>query len=220
MPRHRLVLIEGLPGTGKTPAARALHAALLERGVSSVVYLEAAEDNPIAIGSIASDLGGVIAGYPQRSDVLADWRALAAAPAPGVTILESRFIQNAAMFRALAGGSLLDLITGTRVIADAVRELAPLLVYLRPDDARAHIEQVLREETPQWTARVTAVWEATPWARSRGLAGHDAFVRFFEEWAPQLDALIDCAAFETVRVAAPRTAWPQAIPRLALACCE
>jgi hypothetical protein len=213
--RHRLVLIEGLPGTGKTPTARALHAALRERGVDCAVYVEASEDNPIAIGSIATDLGDVIARYPARTGALADWEALGRSAPGGVTILESRFIQNAAMFLVLGGASFDEAARLTTAIAGAIRRLDPLLVYLRPDDPRAHIERVLREEATGWVDRVTSVWERSVWARQRGLAGREAFVRFFAEWAPYLDVLADGSAFETFRIADPRSNWAQAIPRLA-----
>jgi hypothetical protein len=210
-----LVLIEGLPGTGKTPTARFLQDALRERGLTCRAYLEGDADNPIAIGAIGPDLAGVISRYPDKQDVLSDWRALAAScHERDVTVIESRFLQNAAMFLLLNGGTDEDAARHTGAIADVLRATRPLLVHLRVNDASGHMRTVLREDSLEWVQRVTAAWDATPWVRARGLAGQDGFVEFFRQWSETLERLIVGLDFECVRIEDARSRWREAIPRL------
>lgn len=213
--KGRLVLVEGLPGTGKTPTTRFLKAALDERGVTCHAFYEASPDNPIAIGSVNEDLAGVITGYQNKADFLADWRTLASSSrTDDVVILESRFIQNAGMFLFLAGASPDDVVRHTTAITAVLAGARPILVYLQAGDPAAHMEQVLRASPQQWVERVIAAWNSTSWVTKRGLKDQDGFLEFFRHWAPMLESLVERLRIDTVRVEDARTAWPQAISRI------
>lgn len=210
----RLVLIEGLPGSGKTPTARLLHAALSARGVPCEVYYEASKGHPIAIGDIR-DIGAAIKGFSEGRNVK-EWKALALSVARSrrTTIVESRLIQNAGMFLLLNGRSADDAVRHTNEIARALRGANPFLIYLQVCDPVAHMDQVLREEPAEWVERVTAAWTTTQWVKQRGLSGREGFVEFFREWGPLLDEIIAGLDIETAEVEDPRARWRQAIPSL------
>ena len=105
-------------------------------------------------------------------------------------MLESRFLQNAAMFGYLCGWSRDQAIDHTLAIESQIRDANPLLVLLRVPDVESHFRFVMRAEHQEWIERVTTAFDSTCWLRARGVSGAAGFVDFFCEWAEVVDAIV------------------------------
>ncbi len=207
----RLILIEGLPGSGKSTSARRLCAALRERGVDTEEHLEADDDNPIRVGSVVRDLEAAILDY-RPSDRLEDWASLAKRVEAGDSrvVLESRFIQNAGMFAYLGGARFPEVLAHTREIERRLRATSALCIVLRVADARDHMQQAVCDGHPDWVSRVTRAFDATPWMTSRSAAGVEGFIEFFVDWARCLDDLVSLLEIDVLVIDEPQLDWEKA----------
>lgn len=212
---RRLILVEGLSGSGKTTTVRQLAERLAERGVSAVAYWESHPENPIVIGPILPDLSGTIRRYIGRSDFLGDWRRLVQRlqREDCTVLLESRLVQNAAMFRILANHSADDACLHTARIVECIEGLDPLLIYLRMSDPSTHARRALETSPRDWVRLALTELERTPWFRSRRLAGCEGWVEFQRHWASLLDELVRSLQIEVLTVTDPHRDWEEALSR-------
>src|SRR5262249_21685284 len=93
----RLVLIEGMIGSGKSTTAKRLAAMLIAGGVTAHAYTEFADDHPVRTRTVDRLRGTVAA--PHGAYAAEQWDALAERCARDVrtTIVESTFLQNTVM---------------------------------------------------------------------------------------------------------------------------
>lgn len=189
-PPSRLILCEGLPGSGKTTTAQQLWLHLEALARPARWWFEHEQGHPVIEfdrARAAQQAGGdearvVFAGAH------AGWAALAATPA-GVTILEGT------LFQATAGAQLLADRPRTEIIAhfdrtmELVAPLTPALIHLRPADLAAAFAATCARRGPWFLAFLQEEFAGT--ARGRRLGRNDpaALLDYFQERRDLCDEL-------------------------------
>jgi len=221
----RLILIEGMPCSGKSTTARKLESLLSAGGIECQCFLEWAPDNPIFIGNIES-LPEIIARTKSRAqNVLRDWKDFTAKARQQVTvsIMESRFWQTDGMYLYLSGHSEHEIIESSRRIVCIISELSPVLIYLAPRDIGQVLAQVTEAKNQEWQKAGKEgswqqwgndVYERQSWFTSRSLKGEDAIVRFFYEWASISDKLYEEVPFHKIKIVDPQADWEGSMHRI------
>lgn len=197
----RLILIEGMIGSGKTTTATRVGDWLARQGEDVRVFCEFASDRPIRTASAG------------------EWRRLAMQCLRDrqTTIVESSFLQNSVM-PAFIGGAPAR--TVNAIFTRVVRQTAPaepLLVYLRPTDIGAAITRVHRTRGEPWSSRNLAFVESSLWARRRHLQGLDAVVKLYEAWEPVVTQLYSRYPFPKIMLTDPQHDWQLALTRICTA---
>jgi len=205
----RLILIEGMIGSGKTTTAERLEDCLSRRGEDVRAFDEGAADHPIRTRRV-DELRAIPA--PDDPDVYSasQWRRLAEHCLRGgqTVILESIFLQNSVMPAFIDGAPVA---TMAEICAEIQRQAAPaepFLVYLRPTDTAAAVARTHRTRGEPWSSRNLAFVEGSPWARRRNLRGLDAVVRLYQAWEPVVSQLYDWYPFPKLTVPDPHHDWP------------
>jgi thymidylate kinase len=225
----RLIVIEGMIGSGKTTTATRVGDWLARRGEDVRVFCEGAADHPIrtrAEDRLRAAAGPQAPGPGRAGDdgtegspgayEAAQWRRLAERCLRDrqTIIVEGSFLQNSVMPAFIDGAPAR---TVTEIFTQIARQAAParpLLVYLRPADIAAAIARIHRTRGEPWSSRNVAFVENSPWARRRNLHGQDAVVKLYQAWEPVVTQLYGRYPFPKIMVTDPQHDWQATLTRI------
>jgi thymidylate kinase len=229
-----LVLIEGLPGSGKSTTAQKLAADITNSGNSCQCFLEWDVDHPIPIGDDFA-LGKVIASSREREpSMLQQWQHIAQAARSQelVTVLESRFWQTSVMLMYIAGMPKEEVLASNQRVITAIQDLKPVLIYFAIDDPKMFAKRTIQLKDEEWQRQgIPGSWaqhiydavDPQPWLTRRGLKGLEGILAFWEEWAQVSDELYARLPFPKIKIRNPHVDWAKAMKQmqdfLSLDCC-
>ena len=206
--KTRLILVDGLSGTGKSTAATHLALCLQEQGVPYRYYWELEVPHPI---NTRSRLDGRDLKTAELVELgVANWRAFAdyARERDTVTVFDGKpfhiSVMNMALQDRLGPEQAADYIAR---VAEAVRELEPKAVYLRQPDIAAGLEKIEAERGRGWIADlVSLVEEGKPFGGG-AYAGVEGALRFLEDYRARIEAGLAAAPLDKLVVDTAAGDW-------------
>ncbi len=223
--KTKLVLLEGLPGSGKTTTTRNLAAEIIKAGSACQTFWEWSDPHPIDIGDF-EHAGEFIASSPmRREDLLRQWHrfALLQRDQELVTVMESRFWQTTAMLMYAGGCPAEDVLAYHQGVIAAIQDLQPVLIYFTASDVRVAMERTIRiknEEWHQegreesWAERIYAFFKPQKWFANRDPQDIHAMTAFFEEWSGLAEKLYAATPFPKIKIRDPYLDWGQAMQEM------
>ena len=237
MTPSKLILVEGVPGSGKTTMAQTVHRWLEQNGIRSCLYCEGDLDHPADYESVAyvtpAEYAALLQAHPRQRDRLARystredgghflryaemaeaeavpqtliaelaqhdvyeldltthqrlirqrWRRFVERAREGdeVFVFECCFLQNPLTMTSLKyNRPHPEGLAYVQTIADRIRPLSPILIYLSNDEIPATLARVAQERRPEWREGVGAYTDRGAWAQATGHAGFEGFVAWLE----------------------------------------
>jgi hypothetical protein len=177
----RLVIFEGIMGSGKPLATLSLAQRLETSGIAAVGITEGVEPHPIRFDWNVpwSEMPPT---EPAHSSI-AKWRAYvdSSLSSDRVSIVDGQlFHGNLTSLLLLEGGT--DLIVAyCRDVVAAIKPLRPLLIYLRQADVDSAIRAISKVRGEKWVTYQVDWKLGSPYARRRGLVGFDGLITLYRE---------------------------------------
>jgi hypothetical protein len=211
---YRLVLIDGLPGSGKSTAAHSLGMHLQRHGYSARWCWELEVPHPIFEFQEAIEAGALRDGFLEGA--LERWRAVAVdlASADETLILESSFLQSAVQPMFALDWSPARIGAFLHGVVDAITPAKPFLAVLRYDDVEAALEAVARVRGTSYLQLIESKVTDTPYAQARGLSGLSGTIEYLSAYQAVVDGLVATLELPSMTVAA-RDGVPAAVARIA-----
>lgn len=189
----RLIITEGLPGSGKSTTA-AMVAEILKKQGERVVCVDEGEEHPADYRDYD---------FPdfetERRLILEKWRSFAdSADKDTVYVFNCIFLQNP-MCETMVRFGMEQAESQKYIseIAGIIRPLSPVVVYIDVEDVRAVIENVLDERGKGWLDAVIDYHVSQGYGRQNGLTGFDGYITCFEERKKRETAILKALDIES-----------------------
>ena len=206
----QLLLIEGVPGSGKTTAAKEACRLLNSIGIRANWYLEEAAEHPIHPRSItkhrdAPDFAesclkqwGLFVGHAQQGEEL--------------HIMEGSAYQSTVRFMMENDMDGIDHYFSEFV--NVVKPLSPAMIYLRPNDIVKNSRYICKLRGEDWAAKVSNYETNTPLSNRRNLSGIEGMHDFWKEYASLCDSLLPLWTLPSRTIKFEPGHWQHHIPEV------
>jgi hypothetical protein len=197
------ILVDGLPGSGKSTTAHLLCRHLKQHGIAANWIFEHDTSHPVYDHSrIANYL--ITGEFPSSSFEKApdNWRQLCAtlAGTADVTILESSFFQTPVHALRLNGSSTEDIAAFAMQCAAAIAPLHPQLVHLRQSDTQMAVNRACAYRGEWFAPFLEQAVDRSGWARGRELKGQTEVLAYFDDYIQTVEKLIQLLPFPTLSI--------------------
>lgn len=197
----RLILIEGLPGAGKSSTAEYIGKYYLRQGISCAWFLEEDEEHPLDFKGLAlKDLSKKL--IPLWGPVLQN-----VVNNHTVTIIESRLWQNTSLFMYMAEYPVGEIIALQDSVNHALGPASPILIYLYQADVEEALGRLYELRDDRWMSQELKMTSTYPWFQSRGKDDFSGWLEFFGEWLDVAEELYRRWPYQKLKVENPHDDW-------------
>ena len=176
--KTNLIITEGLPGSGKSTTAAMIANELAKKGVKTVCVDEGEADHPADYADYNfSDF------ETERMKILEKWRSFVQnADRETVYVFNCIFLQNPMCETMMRFGMNAE--SSERYIAEIaeiIKPLSPVIVYIDQPNVKAAIDAVLDERGSGWLNAVIDYHVLQGYGKQNGLTGYDGYIKCLEE---------------------------------------
>lgn len=207
---NKVLLVDGITGSGKTTTARYLCKVLNERGIKSKWYEEEAEDNPlvykeydIEVLNSKEEIEKFITNYPIQLKKFIK----GAKKDNYIHIIESYYLQDS--IRILFQNNVCEEIIQDffNKINNILRPLKPVLVYFRQQDVFNAIKKIWKTRGDDWKDWFIEADCKTPYVKKLYCADEEAVLTLWSDYQNFTDNLIKSIKFKSVIINNPSNNW-------------
>lgn len=176
--KTNLIIVEGLPGSGKSTTAAMLAGQLQNMGKQVVCIDEGVQEHPADYADYD---------FPdfqtERKKILDKWRSfVAGADKDTIYVFNCIFLQNPMCETMMRFGMKEEASKGyIAEIAEIIEPLHPIIIYINQPDVKAAIDSVLDERGTGWLNAVIDYHVSQGYGKQNNLSGYEGYIKCLEE---------------------------------------
>jgi thymidylate kinase len=212
--RTKLILVEGIPGSGKSTAAQRLERHLAAQGIPVRWWYEEERDHPLYLFHDRASLQQVIdtlnAGHHQQivAAVLRKWRELATTlrDSERVVLVDSCLFGYLTWTLFPLGVPPAEINAYLAEVAAIIHPLDPCLIYFYQEDVAAALRRFHARRGGATEQEMNAALQ-NPYSRRRGLQGFDGLVTYWTDYRCFTDAALATIDIATLAIDTTAGDW-------------
>jgi len=204
----KLILIEGLPGAGKSTSTVHLGIVLQQHNIVCQCFQE--EDDPHPISCLDFEIKGL----PEKMVPLWTNFVQHAVREQIVTIIESRLWHNTALFMYMSEVDVEDILKFHQQVWRVLTPLSPILLYIDQDNTNMALHQMYATRGEKWMEDALKETTHYKWFTSRGITNYSGWVQFFEEWHCVAERLYNDWPYGKKKIMNPHENWEKAYDQM------
>lgn len=206
----RLILVDGLAGTGKSTTAQRLWLQLKSCGHDAVWFHEHDSRHPIFHFSSLEELPGLVTAS-LWNDIVANWKALARDSGVGpIRVLEGTLLQTSVGVLLSQNVDADRIMAMVLMIAGLVRDRDAAVVYLRLSDTSAWLSRNMRNRGRDWVDRMAGLLAQTPYGQQGRAQGVQMLLEFYREQQRIIEAIVAELPLKKAVIDVDDDGWPDA----------
>lgn len=178
MGHTNLIIVEGLPGSGKSTTAAIIADELVKKGKKVLCVDEGVRDHPADYADYD---------FPdfetERTKILEKWRSFVeTADRDTVYVFNCVFLQNPMCETMMRFG--MENAASQRYIseiAEIIRPLHPYIVYIDRPDVKGTVDRVLEARGRDWLEAVISYHTSQGYGKQHHLSGYEGYIKCLEE---------------------------------------
>lgn len=224
----KLIMIEGIIGSGKSTTAEYLARTIRRHDKNTVWYHENTPEHPLntAFSRLLQENYGKtfditqsimkMRTYNDEVNTLPLWKTFSnrVAKESTITVIESRFWQHEATYWFLSGYEPEAVLAHQAEIQASLSIIQPVLVYLANDDVKSVIEKAFATRPEKWRRWAIWLFGELPYLKMRKLEGIQGIIEFYEAWNILARELYDCYPYPKIEIRNPQQNWKSAYEKL------
>lgn len=194
--KTELIIVEGLPGSGKSTVSKMIADALNGCGVKTLWFDEGGEHPADYADYDFPDF------ETERVKILDKWRSFVKNREKGaVYVFNCVLIQNPITETMMRFGmEEKDTQDYINQIAQIIKPLSPAIVYIDVNNVKATLDSVLAERGEGWLDAVVGYHTNQGYGKANGLCGYDGYIKCLEERKKREEEILDSVNMKTVRI--------------------
>ncbi|TWU12549.1 hypothetical protein CA54_13730 [Symmachiella macrocystis] len=206
MRERRIILVDGMPGTGKSTLSQFIFRQLRSDGQPVEWYHEESGTHPVRLFY-----------EPQRhrswsnycDEVVLSWQRFVRELGSGndVAVIDAAVLQNhvrSLLIYDCDRDLIVDLVLR---IEKVITALNPVLIYLTPRDIESNFRDVVESRGQRLMELWTAAHDQYPYSRSTGLTGYAGFIKFWKEFDEISNRVFARIGFKKLRQRVSHDDW-------------
>lgn len=176
--KTNLIIVEGLPGSGKSTTARMIAEELEKKGKQVVCVDEGVKEHPADYADYD---------FPdfetERAMILEKWRSFVKGASEDIIyVFNCIFLQNP-MCETMMRFGMEEAASETYIaeIAEIIKPMSPVIIYIDQPNVKAAIDSVLDERGNGWLKAVTDYHVSQGYGKQNHLSGYDGYIKCLEE---------------------------------------
>ncbi|WP_407112867.1 hypothetical protein [Bradyrhizobium sp. LMG 9283] len=212
IPRPHILFIDGLPGSGKSMAAKAVGGHIH----NSRVFTEIASNHPLLVGTPDPVGAGFVDIHETHS---ADSFAAAALRKleyflettgdDTLYVFESHPIQSTVRVLFQLGAPRMTISHFWLHFQERLEYVQAGLIYFQENNPLEAISEIARKRDPTWKSYLIELTQRSPWMQSRALSGLEGVDQMLVEYASLVDHLVDLWRYPILKLAARPESYEQ-----------
>jgi hypothetical protein len=200
----RLILIEGLLGTGKSTLSQFIHHRLKHLGFDSHWYCESQKPHPIIDDSINHSTLEMA-----FTHLVSQWQTLVTRTlqTKDIIVMDAAFLQYI-ILRMLSWN--INEMTIMNCIQDTIpiiQPLQPTLFYFNRDHTPEALKDLFHNRGPQWTKKSIKNFNNTPFTLKRNLYGINGFIDFMQNYEKIAETAFENSPFYKLKINVSKQEW-------------
>lgn len=214
VPHRRLVIFEGIMGSGKSTSTRWLGQRLAERGVAASPMTERQFPHPLRATDAARDwfkpwLDMTPEDLAARRLVLWEQFTQQALPSPAVHVVDGQLFHGDVTNMFLMNMPADAIARNLQALAGIIRPLNPLVVYYRQSDVDRAIRRTAAERGEELGVRYQVEWKLQyAYATDRGLQGLEGLSSLYVDYRALTDMLFEQLPLDKISIENSAQDWP------------
>ena len=178
--KTQLILIDGLPGSGKSTSAQFIALQCKQNALPARWFFELEHEHPIHAFHAWSRKG------PEEfiATTLRNWQRFTAEKQNShfINIFESTIFQSTLRLLLQSDLPSEQIVDYAQQVEKIIAVLQPILIYFEHTDVAAVLRSICQKRKSTWEQYITEVIAKSEYGKRRKLQGFDGLVRFFQEY--------------------------------------